>query len=157
MVYHEILSHLWWNLNLSRLGEVLWRLAQSWRIYLCLGTFMPGKQFYYNHPLPWIFKLFISTLPLWSLDLQRSRYDIDVLFIFEHYTVSYFLHIDQIWVYVLININCKMKCTNESWELQWSVGIKTRLLGTVPCGMCIYVCLCVLESIHYYCCRNIHK
>lgn len=48
-----------------------------------------------------------SPLQQWSLNLGRRVYDKDVTFRTENSTVAHSLHLNKVWVSVLITIHCK--------------------------------------------------
>lgn len=100
---------IWFGLLqvLCMLSQLLWVIVQ---LHCC------------GHPLTLVLPIFLPPFPPWVLSLRRKGYEIDVPVRTGHPTVSYSLHIDQLWLSVLIPISVK-SCSNEGCKLHNCMAI----------------------------------
>lgn len=100
-------------------------------VHVCTHPIMFGKH-YFAVVIHYLQALTMFLLPLlqWHLRLGRRECNTDGLFNTEHSTVSYFLHVKQLWISVLITIFYKKRSFyDEGWEVHWSTWYKDKYLG----------------------------
>lgn len=120
-----------WDFVLFTLAQVVRKLSQLPWVYMCNCTAVSRKQFLCSHPLHLTFTIFSSPHSLITMipEPWEGSYCIYVLFRAENSSSTYSLHLDQLWVSVLVPTYCKEKVSMMKIERCINYRCYETLLG----------------------------